>query len=74
MNSIEIAEEIRCRLNTYDLSVYNLKALGIKKGWQEKIPEFVIQIIVEQTISIMFIEDEENPCRICNKRRHIGEL
>lgn len=50
--SIAIAREIRQRLNAYKLSPVIMESSGLKEGWQDTIPDFVIQIIVEETLNI----------------------
>ena len=52
-NSIEITEEIKNRLKTYNLSRCVLKASKLKKGWQKKIPDAAILIIIEQVQNII---------------------
>ena len=58
MNSIEIVKEVRKRINDYNLSSYLMKAEGLEEGWQDGIPDIVLQIIVTQVMNIKYKEKD----------------
>ena len=58
--SVSIAVEVRKRLNTYEFSPVVMKILKLKKGWQEAIPDILMNIIVEQTL-LIHRENERKP-------------
>jgi hypothetical protein len=53
MNSVKIVEEIKKRLKTYKFSKMIMEAYHLSPTWQDEIPDFIIQIIVEQTQNIL---------------------
>ena len=51
--SLEVVERVRSILNTYNVSPDLMEIYGLEDGWQDKIPDFVIQAIAEQTATVM---------------------
>ena len=66
--SVSIAGEVRKRLNTYKFSPVIMENLELEKGWQEKIPNLLIHIIVEQTLLIH--KEYKSECERFNRRRN----
>ena len=51
--SLEVVERIKSVLKTYNVSPLLMEVYGLEDGWQDKIPDFVIQAIAEQTATVM---------------------